>query len=92
METWGFLGKLMAAFTLIGAAIVTPLWMAREWMERRLAEKADKSAVAEQFSEVVGELKHHRDVLTRLADQARENEQRSQDRHERLMERLKNGH
>lgn len=78
---------------MIGTAIITPLWLAREWMERRFAEKADKSAVAEQFTEVVGELKHHRDVLTKLADQARENEQRSQDRHERLMERLKsNGH
>lgn len=92
-EAWSFLGKLLAAITLVGTAVVTPLWLGREWVEKRLGEKADKRGVDEQFREVIAELEHQRGSLIKLSDQARENEQRAQDRHERLIERLRsNGH
>lgn len=92
-DDWSFIGKLLAALTLLGTAVVTPLWMGREWLEKRLAMKADKKAVDEQFAEVITALEQQREAQVKLADQARENEQRAQDRHERLIERLKsNGH
>jgi len=69
-------------------AVVTPIWGARTWLERRFAKKADKDVVTAEFQEVRDELAYQRGIQAKLFDQLRENEQRAQDRHERLMEKL----
>lgn len=50
----------------------------------RIDKKADKEVVAEIKQELV----HQRTTVAKVFDQIRENEQRAQDRYERLMERL----
>ena len=59
-----------------------------KYMIGRLDKKADKAQVGEDFAEVREEMKTQRATLAKVFDQVRENEQRAQDRHERLMERL----
>lgn len=56
-----------------------------KYMDGRLSRKADK----EDIAEIKEELSIQRGHISKLFDQARENEQRAQDRHERLMERLR---
>ena len=69
-------------------AVVTPVLGARTWVDRRLDRKADKLDVAESFREVREDLDNHGKYIAKMFDQMRENEQRAQDRHERVMERL----
>lgn len=54
----------------------------------RIDKKADKTSVDGDFSEVRNEMQTQRMTLAKVFDQIRENEQRAQDRHERLLERL----
>ena len=70
------------------AAVVAPVWGARTWLDRRFEKKADKAATVEQFKAVSDNLELHRGYFAKVFDQMRENEQRAQDRHERVMERL----
>lgn len=69
--------------TTIGGA-----WSGFKYIDARLAKKADKHTVANEFHKVEAEQAVHRGYFTKVFDQMRENEQRAQDRHERLMERL----
>ena len=59
-----------------------------KYIEGKIAKKADKEHVNGEFSEVRSEMQLQRGHIAKLFDQARENEQRAQDRHERVMERL----
>jgi len=77
------LGKVVAA----GAAICAPL----VWLYRQLDKKADKHEVNNRFQEVKNEIALHRGYFKDVFEQMRENEQRAQDRHERLMEQIKKG-
>ena len=70
---------LSAAGTVAGA------W---KYIDSRLEKKADKQAVNNQFQRVENELTMQRGHIAKVFDQMRENEQRAQDRHERIMERL----
>ena len=64
--------------------------MAGAWkyIDSRLEKKADKQAVNNQFQRVENELTMQRGHIAKVFDQMRENEQRAQDRHERIMEHL----
>jgi hypothetical protein len=79
-ENFGLIEKIIASTV----AVVVPIWGARSWLERRFSKKADKEAVAEEFQEV------HSNI-GKVFDQIRQNEQRAQDRHERLMELINKG-
>jgi hypothetical protein len=79
-ENFGLVEKIIASTV----AVVVPIWGARSWLERRFSKKADKEAVAEEFQEV------HLNI-GKVFDQIRQNEQRAQDRHERLMELINKG-
>jgi hypothetical protein len=59
-----------------------------KFIDGKIAKKADKSVVEAGFRRVETELERSRDVQAKLFDQMRENEQRAQDRHERLMEHI----
>lgn len=83
-EGMSLLAKILAA----GVAIVAPVWGARTWLDKRFEKKADKHHVATQFQAVSNELAYQRGTQAKIFDQIRENEQRAQDRYERLMERL----
>lgn len=71
---------------LIGgmASTVGGLFGYHKYLDSRFAKKADK----EDIIELKEEMATQRGNISKLFDQARENEQRAQDRHERLMERL----
>lgn len=71
------------AVSLVGSVIGA--W---KYIDTRLEKKADKHTVNNQFHAINNELTHQRGTQAKLFDQMRENEQRAQDRHERLMERL----
>jgi ABC-type protease/lipase transport system fused ATPase/permease subunit len=83
-ESFGIVEKLIGAVLAIG----TPVIAAHTWVNKRLDKKADKHAVNNEFQEVRAELAYQREAQAKMADQMRQNEQRAQDRHERLMERL----
>jgi hypothetical protein len=55
----------------------------------RIDKKADKGAMIEALDSVKTELGRLRDNDAKLFDQIRNSDQRAQDRHERLMEKLK---
>jgi len=55
-----------------------------KYLDGRFSKKADK----ESIHEVKEEISRLRDTQGKVFDQIRENEQRAQDRYERLMERL----
>jgi hypothetical protein len=59
-----------------------------KYIDSKIAGKADKNEVTHAFQRVEDELARSRDVQAKLFDHQRENEQRAQDRYERLMERL----
>lgn len=80
-EGISLLGKALIALGAVGAPIA--------WAYKVLNGKADKGEVAEQFQKVEDELTRHRDVQAKIFDQIRDSDQRAQDRHERLMERLR---
>ena len=81
-ESMSLLAKVLAAAT----AVIVPIWGVRTWLEKRFDKKADKHWVANQFQSVADELAHQRETQAKLFDQVRENEQRAQDRHERLLD------
>ena len=66
----------------------TAVFSYHKWIESKIAKKADKSEVDADFSSVHVELRTQRGTLAKVFDQIRENEQRAQDRHERLMDKL----
>lgn len=59
-----------------------------KYIEGKIAKKADKEAVKNTFSDVKEEMAVQRGHIAKIFDVIRENEQRAQDRHERLMEKL----
>ena len=59
-----------------------------KYIDGKIAKKADKDEVDKAFGEVREEFKTQRGHIAKLFDQIRESDQRAQDRHERLMERL----
>lgn len=74
------LAKVVAAGTPIAAAI---------WAFLKLWDKkADKHTVNNQIHEVKSEQALHRTYFKDVFNQIRESDQRAQDRHERLMERI----
>lgn len=78
--------SLLAKVVAAGAAIIAPIGGAIVWIENRYAHK---HSVAGQFQAVTSELATQRGHIAKVFDQIRENEQRAQDRHERLMDKLK---
>lgn len=79
-EGMTLLAKVLGA----GAAVAVPIWGFLKLWDK----KADKHAVANQLQEVKGELAVQRSSIGKLFDVIRENDQRAQDRHERLLERI----
>jgi hypothetical protein len=80
-ESMGLLGKLVAAATVVAAPI--------GWLWTKLDGKLNKSDFTEFCKRFDEHCKNDREVQAKLFDQARESEQRAQDRYERLMDRLK---
>lgn len=74
------------ATAIVGAA--GGLFGYHKYMEGKLDKKADKHAVNNAIQTMNSELTLQRGHIAKLFDQARENEQRAQDRHERIMERF----
>ena len=81
-DSLSLLEKLIGA----AAAVALPVMGARTWLEKRFDRKADKSTVSSEFQEVRDEMTVQRGHIAKVFDQIRENEQRAQDRHERLLE------
>lgn len=78
---WKWLaGALMA----LGGA----MFGAWKLVDGKLEKKANKKDVNEAIEEVRQEITIQRGHVSKIFDQIRENEQRAQDRHERIMERL----
>lgn len=76
--------SLLAKVVVAGTAVVTPVWgLFKLWNK-----KADRHTVNNQIQEVKNEVALHRGYFKDVFNMIRENEQRAQDRHERLMERL----
>ena len=59
-----------------------------KYIDGKITKKADKEHVNGEFEKLRTELFLQRDDIAKLSDQARENEQRAQDRHERLMDKI----
>lgn len=76
----GFWKWLVGSIT----AGITAMFGYHKYLEAKLAKKADKDDVAKVESEVT----RVRDIQAKMFDHMRENEQRAQDRYERLMDRL----
>jgi len=83
-EELGLLAKVIAA----GVAVIAPAWGAWAWLDKRFDKKADKHTVTSQLQAINNELTHQRSTQAKLFDQIRDSDQRAQDRHERLMEKL----
>lgn len=61
-----------------------------KYIEGKIAKKADQKDVAEMERGFKEEFATHRGYFAKVFDQMRENEQRAQDRHERLMDKINN--
>lgn len=84
-EGFSLLSKLgLSVGSILGAA-----WGGVVYLNNRFDKKADKEAVNKDFVELKGEISLQRERIVSVFEQIRENEQRAQDRHERLMERMK---
>lgn len=81
--------SLLAKVIGAAAAVITPLWGAHKWLDGKLDKKADKDDVHRSFADMTDELSTQRASIGKIFDQIRQNEQRAQDRHERLMEKIK---
>lgn len=79
-ESYGLLAKVVAAGTVIAAPI--------GWLWTKLDSKVSKGEFKEFCDRVDDHIKRDQEIQGKLFDQMRENEQRAQDRYERLMERL----
>jgi hypothetical protein len=90
-ETQGLLAKWAGvAFSAVLAFLGLHGWYARQKLalDTRFDAKADKDTVNAALKKVEAEQFVHRSYFTKVFDQMRENEQRAQDRHEKLLERL----
>ena len=83
-DSMSLLSKVITA----AAAVFTPVAALIAWQDRRFKKKADKLHVDTEFKKLHDEHNRHRGYFKDIFEQIRENEQRAQDRHERLMERL----
>lgn len=83
-EGFSLLAKVLGAL----AAIAVPLGGAWKWLDGRFDKKVDKHSYRNDLARVETEQTLHRTYFSKIFDQMRENEQRAQDRHERLMERV----
>jgi hypothetical protein len=83
-DSLSLLQKLIAG----ASAIVLPVLGVKIHLDKRFDRKADKESVSAEFKEVRDELSYQRETQAKIFDQMRQNEQRAQDRHERLMEKL----
>ena len=81
--------SLLAKVAAAGAVVLAPVIGAWKYFDWRLDKKADKDMVIAAFEKVDAEMTIQRGNIGKLFDQNRENEQRAQDRHERLMGKLK---
>jgi hypothetical protein len=79
-ESFSLAGKVVAALTVVGAPI--------GWLWTKLDGKLSKGDFKEFCKRFDTHCENDREVQAKLFDQVRENEQRAQDRYERLMERL----
>jgi glutamate synthase domain-containing protein 3 len=77
--------------TVLGGAgvLVSGVWGGFVYVNGRFDKKADKEHVDQEFGEVRTELKWQRENIAKLIDQIRNSDQRAQDRHEHLLERLR---
>ena len=83
-EGMSLLAKVIAAAT----AIIAPVWGLQKWLDARFDRKADKEVMDTAIEKIDHEFEIHRGYFAKVFDQMRDSEQRAQDRHERLMERL----
>jgi len=79
-ESIGLIAKISGVIAAAAAPIV--------WVHKQLDKKADKVDLAAHIKAVQDEFGLHRNYFAKVFDQMRENEQRAQDRHERIMERM----
>lgn len=79
-EGIGLAAKVIGAIMAVGTPIA--------WLWAKLDKKADKHTVNTQFQAVNNELHILRSTQGKIFDQVRENEQRAQDRHDKLLEKL----
>ena len=77
-DSFSWIAKIGAGFAVLIAPVV--------WVGRQLNMKADKHEVSETFKKMNDELVLQRGYVAKLFDQVRENEQRAQDRHEKVMQ------
>lgn len=84
-EDADLLAKIVGAFV----AIVAPLWGCLKYLDTRFEKKADKEVMNASLTDITEELSTQRSNIAKLFDQIRDNEHRAQDRHERLMEKLR---
>lgn len=84
-EGFSILSKVLAA----GTAIAVPVGVVYRIVSSALNKKANKEEVEKQFHALNAEMSTQRGNIGKLFDQLRQNEQRAQDRHERLMEKIK---
>jgi len=80
--------SLLAKIATAATAIIAPLWGGWKYIDARLDRKADKKDVEKGFEKIDEELMMHRSYFGKVFDQMRDGEQRAQDRHERILERL----
>ena len=83
-EGMSLLAKVIAA----GTAVVAPIWGGMKWLDGRFDKKADRDDMDSAIGKIDHEFEIHRGYFAKVFDQMRDSEQRAQDRHERLMERL----
>ena len=79
-DSIGLIAKIGGALAAAAAPIV--------WVHRKLEKKADKVDLQEHMKDVKSEFMLHRTYFAKVFDQMRDNEQRAQDRHERIMDRM----
>jgi hypothetical protein len=83
-EELSLLAKVIAA----GVAVIAPAWGAWTWLDKRFEKKADKHQVNNALQKIENEMTIQRGNVGKLFDQIRDSDQRAQDRHERLMEKI----
>jgi len=75
---------------LAGGAVsaIGGIWGGIKYIDNKLEKKADKDRVNREFLELKDEMGTQRQNIGKIFDQIRQNEQRAQDRHERLMDKI----
>ena len=77
-DSLGWLAKIGTGLAVIVSPVI--------WVHKQLGSKANKKDVEETFKKVNDELVIQRGYVAKLFDQVRENEQRAQDRHEKVIQ------